>query len=174
MHWEDPDFSELLAAARRHRPRYAVAGDYLKDEDNVDRVNERARQLRECAENIIVVPKSPGDLQHVPEWCVVGYSVPTKYGGTDIRLREYKTVDQPIHVLGGTPHRQFEVVGILWRDAVCSLDGNSIHKAATLGAKAWFPKRPHWRRVDGKHAVERAYCLSIRNLKREQRRRGMI
>lgn len=174
MDWNDPDPELLLSEARRHRPKYAVAGDYLRESDNVEQVNQRAEQLREYAENVIVVPKSDGDLQYVPEWCVVGYSVPTEYGGTDIPLREYRDIPQQIHVLGGTPHRQFGIVGQLWLDSVCSIDGNSIHKAATIGAKAWHPDVPHWRKVNGEDAVERAYRQSVDNLLSAHRARGYI
>jgi hypothetical protein len=174
MDWNDPDPDKLIRAAKEHRPKYVVAGDYLRDEDNAERVNDRAQKLREYAENVIVVPKSPGDLSHVPEWCVVGYSVPTEYGGTDIPLREYRDITQPIHVLGGTPHRQFDIVGRLWLDSVCSVDGNSIHKAATIGAKAWHPDVPRWRKVNGEDAIERAYKRSIDNLHAEHTARGML
>lgn len=174
MDWEDPDPEALIKAADHHRPKYVVAGDYLRDEDNVARVNERARDLRRYAENVIVVPKSPGDLQHVPKWCVVGYSVPSDYGGTDIKLRQYQCADQDIHILGGTPHAQFRIIGQLWTDNICSVDGNSIHKAATIGAKAWFPDRPHWRKIHGENAVKRAYRRSITNLFKSHQRRGLI
>jgi hypothetical protein len=173
MEWEDPDPDHLIDAAERHRPKYAVAGDYLRDQDNAAAVHERADRLREFVENVIVVPKSPGDLDRVPEWCVVGYSVPTEYGGTDIPLRAYRDITQPIHVLGGTPHRQLEVAGRLWLDSICSMDGNSIHKAATIGAKAWHPTVPRWRKVDGEDAVERAYRKSVDNLRQEYAARGM-
>jgi hypothetical protein len=174
MDWNAPAPEALLEAAKRHRPRYTVAGDYLRDSNNIGRVNERAERLREYADNVIVVPKSPGDLRCVPEWCVVGYSVPTEYGGTDIPLREYRDISQQIHVLGGTPPRQFEIIGKLWVDAVYSVDGYSIHKAATIGAKSWHPGTPHWRKLCGPYAVERAYCLSVRNLIRAYRSRGIV
>jgi hypothetical protein len=174
MDWNDPDPDKLIRAAKDHRPKYVVAGDYLRDEDNTQRVNDRARQLRDLAENVIVVPKSPGDFQHVPEWCVVGYSVPTEYGGTDIPLREYVSLSNQIHVLGGTPHRQFDVVSQLWLENVCSIDGNSIHKAATIGAKAWHPAVPHWRKVDADDAVERAYRESVDNLHAAHKARGYV
>jgi len=174
MDWNDPDPDKLIEAAARHRPKYAVAGDYLRDEDNATTVNERAETLRDYAENVIVVPKSPGDLADVPEWCVVGYSVPTDYGGTDIRLQKYTEIPQQIHVLGGTPHRQFDIVGRLWLDSVCSIDGNSIHKAATIGAKAWYPDSPHWRKIEGENAVEDAYQISVDNLRITHESRGYV
>lgn len=174
MDWNDPDPDKLIRAAKDHRPKYVVAGDYLRDEDNTAIVNQRAETLSDYAENVIVVPKSPGDLADVPEWCVVGYSVPTDYGGTDIRLQKYTEIPQDIHVLGGTPHRQFDIVGRLWLDSVRSIDGNSIHKSATIGAKAWYPDSPHWRKMDGDDAVERAYKTSVDNLIQAFESRGYI
>lgn len=174
VHWEDPDFEALLEAAAWHEPRYVVAGDYDADEENYEVVNERARRLREHAENVIIVPHSTGELAFVPEWVVVGYSTPTEYAGTEIPLRRYRETSHDIHVLGGTPHKQHRITGQLWLENICSMDCNSHHKAATMGAKAWHPATPHWRKVDeGDNAVERAYQLAVKNLHEEHQRRNL-
>lgn len=177
VHWEDPDFDALLEAAEWHEPKYAIAGDYLRDEDNVALVNDRADQLREHAENVIVVPKTPGDIDHVPEWCVVGYSTPSVYEGTDIPLRNYRETSHDIHILGGTPHQQHDLLGRLWLENVRSMDCNSHHKAATIGAKAWYAASPHWRKIGPEgmeNAVTEAYKTSVVNLHTDHQRRGLI
>jgi len=171
MHWKDPKPDLLLEKAAEHEPKYVVAGDYLRDRDNYVEVNERADELQNYAENVIVVPKSPGDLAFVPENAVIGYSYPTDYGGTDIPVWDYRSMDQDIHVLGGTPHGQLEALRHLGEDLVISMDTNSHHKAATIGAKAWYPDRPHWRKMEGENAVEDAYRASVQNL--EQRFRAV-
>lgn len=161
LHWEDPDFQSLLEAAAWHDPKYIIAGDY--DGSNYQQINDRARQLRNLAEHVIVVPHHPGEVAKIPEWAVVGYSTPTDYGGTEAWLWEYR--DRPIHILGGTPHQQLEVLRYLADDAV-SVDGNSYHKAATLGAKYWRDEPTHhWHRVDhgGPGAVVGAYERSLQN-----------
>ena len=175
LHWEDPDWDGLLEAAEWHEPKYAIAGDY--DGSNHDRINDRARQLREYAENVIVVPHEDGDLDHVPEWAVVGYSTPSEYAATDIPIREYRETSNDIHILGGTPHQQHSILGRLWVENVCSMDCNSHHKAATIGAKAWYAARPHWRKVGPEgmeNAVESAYKTSVINLNQDHQRRGLF
>lgn len=169
---EGPDYEALLEAAAWHGPRYVVAGDY--DGSNYEAVNERARELRQHAGNVIVVPHESGDLQHVPEWCVIGYSTPSDYAATEIPLRRYRDAPQEIHILGGTPHQQHRLLGRLWVENVVSMDCNSHHKAATIGAKAWYPDDPHWRKVDGKNAVEKSYRIAVRNLHEEHERRGLV
>jgi len=144
MDWNDPDPDKLIRAAKDHRPKYVVAGDYLRDEDNTQRVNDRARQLRDLAENVIVVPKSPDDFQHVPEWCVVGYSTPSDYAGTTAPVWEYRGRD--VHVLGGTIEQSVEVQGYLGDDVV-SFDCNSFHRSATQFTKWWGGSSPHWNRL---------------------------
>jgi len=169
MHWEDPDFPAHLKACKRHRPKYAVAGDY--DGENFERVHDRARQLRECVGNVIVVPHSPGEVPRVPEWCVVGYSSPSEYAGTTAPVWEYRGRD--VHILGGTPHQQLEILAYLGDDVV-SLDCNSHHKAATIGAKAWYSESPHWRKVEDEQAVETAYQISVENMHQDHQQRGFV
>lgn len=172
MHWDDPDPDGLLRAVQRHAPKYVVAGDY--DGSNHAVINARARRLDRHAENVIVVPHHNGDLAHVPEWAVIGYSTPSDYAATEIPLRDYRDASQSIHVLGGTPHQQHRLLSSLWTENVVSMDCNSHHKAATIGAKAWYPRRPHWRKIDGENAVEEAYSVSIQNLRQEHEARGLI
>jgi len=176
VHWEDPDFESLLDAAEWHQPAYVVAGDYDADDENYDLVNERARELRQYAQNVIIVPHAEGELEKVPEWAVVGYSVPTDYAATEIPLRQYRETSHDIHILGGTPHEQHRLLGQLWLENVVSMDCNSHHKAATIGAKAWYPAKPRWRKVGPEgmeNAVEQAYRISVTNLHQDHLKRGL-
>jgi hypothetical protein len=172
VHWEDPDFPALVEAAARHYPRYAIAGDY--DGDNFEQIHDRAATLRKHAENVIVVPHHPGEVDRVPEWCVVGYSVPSAYAGTTAPVWEYRQTGHDVHILGGTPHGQLDLLDYLGRDTVVSMDCNSHHKAATIGAKAWYPESPRWRRIEGDHAVEEAYRISVENLHETHQQEGLV
>lgn len=173
LHWEQPDFPGLLAACEKHRPKYAIAGDY-DSEDNHAEINDRAAQLREFVDHVIIVPHHDGDLDHIPEWAIIGYSTPSEYAATEIPLRRYRDASQDIHILGGTPHDQLELLGRLWVDNVVSMDCNSHHKSATIGSKAWWPASPRWRLVpEGDNRVERAYETSVENLKTEHEQRGI-
>lgn len=163
LHWEDPDPAALLAATMRHRPEYVVAGDY--DGDNYEQINDRASQLRDYAENVIIVPHSPGEVDEVPEWAVVGYSTPTKYAGTDAPIWEYNGLD--VHILGGKISQIREVYGYL-ANSVVSIDCNSFHRGATAFAKWWGKTPPQWNKLAEATAksgnVEQAYENTMLNL----------
>lgn len=173
MHWEDPDVDALLRTAERHRPRYAVAGDY--NGDNISQINERAAYLREYVENVIIVPHEPGEVDHVPDWAVVGYSTPTDYAGTDAPIWEYRGRD--VHILGGKIEQICEIYAHL-ADSVQSIDSNSWHRGATSFAKWWGRSSPSWNtlaaptpRADN---PVRAYENSMLNISYALREQGVI
>lgn len=157
------DGDELIAAAKRHNPRYAIAGDY--ENGNYEYVNSLADRLRDYAHHVIIVPHKPGEVQHVPEWAVVGYSTPTQYAGTTAPVWEYRGRD--IHVLGGTIDQSVEVQRYLGDDVI-SFDCNSFHRSATKYAKWWGGNSPHWNQLPTTVAkngnVRRAYENSMMNL----------
>jgi GNAT superfamily N-acetyltransferase len=166
----DPD--DLVGATRRHNPRYVIAGDY--DGDNYSEINELAERLRPHAHRVIVVPHKPGEIEHVPGWCVVGYSTPSEYAGTTAPIWEYRGRD--VHVLGGTIEQSIEIQGYLGDDVV-SFDCNSFHRSATQFAKWWGGSSPHWNKLadtsgQADNAV-RAYENTMANLNFSLRERGI-
>jgi GNAT superfamily N-acetyltransferase len=171
LHWEEPDVEGLMKAAERHRPQYIIAGDY--DGDNIEEINERGDYLREYAENVIIVPHEPGEVEKVPEWAIVGYSTPTKYAGTDAPIWEYTGRD--VHILGGKIGQIQEIYAHL-ANSVVSIDSNSWHRGATSFAKWWGQSRPSWNKLAEPVArpdnANRAYENSMLNISyalREQR-----
>jgi len=173
LHWEDPDPEALLAATMRHRPRYVVAGDY--DGSNFEEVNDRARQLRDYAENVIIVPHEPGEIAEVPGWAVVGYSTPTKYAGTDAPVWEYRGRD--VHILGGTIEQVTKLYGYL-ADSIISMDCNSFHRGATAFAKWWGHTSPSWNKLAAPVArpgnAKRAYENTMLNMSYKLRQEGVV
>jgi len=167
----DPD--DLIDATRRHNPRYVIAGDY--DGSNYAEINDLADRLNGYAENVIVVPHEPGEVDIVPGWCVVGYSSPTEYAGTDAPMWEYRGRD--VHVLGGTIEQSLEIQAYLGNDVV-SFDCNSFHRGATQFAKWWAGSSPHWNRLPTTAAEEgnaiEAYENTMANLSYALREREVI
>lgn len=167
----DPD--DLIAATRRHNPRYVIAGDY--DGDNYETINALAERLREYAHRVIVVPHKPGEIERVPEWCVVGYSTPSDYAGTTAPIWEYRGRD--VHVLGGTIEQSVEIQQYLGDDVV-SFDCNSFHRSATQFAKWWGGNSPHWNRLSNTAATAdnaiKAYENTMNNLNFSLREREII
>ena len=172
VHWEDPDRAALLEACRRHRPRYAIAGDY--DGENYDEINEFAADLRDHAENVIVVPHESGEVERVPEWAVVGYSSPTAYAGTDAPVWEYRGHD--VHILGGQVNQIREIYSYL-ADDVVSIDTNSHHRGATMFAKWWAGNSPMWNKtanpIPSDENVQLAYENSLINIGYYLREQGV-
>ena len=160
MHWEDPNRKGLLQAVKEHKPQYAIAGDY--DGENIADVNSFAERLKRHVENVIIVPHEPGEISHVPEWAVVGYSTPTKYAGTDAPIWEYTGRD--VHILGGTMPQIKTVVDHL-KGSIVSLDTNTMHRDATQFGEYWSPSGCQRKQIPTQgNTVREAYENSVVNM----------
>jgi hypothetical protein len=165
LDYRRPLFARHLEAARRHHPRIAVAGD-AEDTTALATVIAQAEALRPYAEEVVIVPKQTGLVAAVPDWCVVGLSVPTRFGATQAPYWEY--VGRRLHLLGGSPQTQM----LLWRyfgESILSVDGNSHRKAARWGT---FWQDGGWVSGAAAAAIEppgpdlyaRAFARSCRNM----------
>lgn len=130
LNWKKPDLDQHLGFVREHRPLLAVAPDVL-DLGDLSSTLRYAESLAEWADRVIIVPKAPGVMDQLPHepWLVVGYSVPTRYGGAGLLMAEM--AGWPVHLLGGLPGRQLELAHYVH---VFSADGNAAAKAAEFGA----------------------------------------
>lgn len=132
LHWEDPDFDSLITYAKKHNPKYAVAGDY--DGDNFDKINAVADRLSEYVKNVIIVPHNSGEISKVPQEYIVGYSTPSGYAETNADISEYFGRD--VHILGGTMNQITNIIPKL-RDEIVSIDTNTHHRDATQFGEYW-------------------------------------
>ncbi len=128
--WQDYDFQRHLEAAKQTRPILTVAQD-IEKRSQLTRVIDQAHALADYADTVIVVPK-PRSLSEelndsIPEDFLVGYSVPTKYGGTRIKPECFR---RPVHLLGGRPDVQRNLAEVM---SVVSLDCNRFTLDATFG-----------------------------------------
>lgn len=107
-----------------------VARD-VTEHDHIDDVLHEATVLSKFAETVVVVPKDPRLARKnrlgVPDMFRLGYSVPTRYGGTAIDP-EHFTGD--VHLLGGRPDVQRRLANAM---NVRSLDGNRFTYDAKFG-----------------------------------------
>lgn len=132
-HWEDDrvDWQRHLAVCAEVRPWLATVPDTLSI-NQLDRTLTQAEQIAQHAIPL-VVPKCEGLIERLPREIggkpiVLGYSVPTSYGGTDLPLWNF--LGRPVHLLGGNPRRQMELCQYL---AVVSADGNLAWRLARRG-----------------------------------------
>lgn len=128
--WKNYNFALHLSAARETRPKLTVARDIVQLE-LLGQTLDEAHELSQYAEHVIVVPK---DLrltdrieELIPSQFRLGYSVPTRYGGTEIPLSSFT---RPVHLLGGRPDVQRRLAERL---QVHSVDGNRFTLDASFG-----------------------------------------
>lgn len=106
IHWKQYSFEMHLDVAREIRPFMTVAKD-IESFDELHIVIEQAKILQKYSNYVVIVPKHPSlsmvmeDI--IPNNFVLGYSVPTKYGGSPIPPYHFK---RPVHLLGGRPDTQ--------------------------------------------------------------------
>lgn len=154
--WRRPDRCRYVSLVAAHRPALAVALDWERPEqlpEVLSWAEELAPLVREA---VIVVPKVPGGVPDLPQQIGgkevrIGYSIPTSHGGSPLGLWEF--AGRPVHLLGGSPHRQMEVYSYLRGIAdVRSLDGNMAKKMATSRCLYWTARRTrhgHWQPLAG-------------------------
>lgn len=130
IHWKKYDFSTHVAAAEESKPLVTVARD-IEDIRELDLTLREAESLNRFSKHVIVVPKDPklaGRLDElIPPRYLLGYSVPTKYGGTKIPPSCFK---RPVHLLGGRPDVQRRVAQQM---PVVSFDCNRFTLDAAFG-----------------------------------------
>ena len=128
--WKNYSFAKHLAAVQLVHPKLTVARDII-DIKNIDAVLEEAEMLSQFCENVIIVPKDKRLSfimeSLIPKKFILGYSVPTKYGGTQIPPNCFK---RPVHLLGGRPDVQRKLANEM---EVASFDCNRFTFDAAYG-----------------------------------------
>lgn len=129
--WKNYDFARHLAAVKSVRPLLTVARD-IEKLSALGQVLAQAYELSRFARYVIIVPKdrrlADGLSEFVPSVFILGYSVPTRYGGTRVPLESFK--DRPVHLLGGRPDAQLKLFHFL---KVFSVDVNRFTLDAEFG-----------------------------------------
>jgi hypothetical protein len=128
--WKNYNFKRHLRATSSTRPLLTVARDVEKTSD-LPAVLDQAEALAEHADQVIIVPKDPAlgpMLQDViPDFFLLGYSVPSRYGGTSIPPSCFR---RAVHLLGGRPDVQRRLANLM---PVVSFDCNRFTLDAAFG-----------------------------------------
>jgi hypothetical protein len=139
--WKGYEHDVHLAAIEKHRPKYATVLDLLTRTQceamglpykTFDEIMRYAEDVQQYAENVIVIPKYDC-IADIPKEYMLGYSVPSSYGGTPLAFDRFK--GRRTHLLGGSPRKQFEL-WCAYPDEVVSIDTNYIHKVSQYGQVA--------------------------------------
>ena len=132
----DNDFHDYNHAhhaeiVRQYLPKYATVRDIMMPEQctaagikyyPLEQVMDWAAEIAEYAQNVIVIPKYDC-LDQIPDRYMLGYSVPTSYGGTPLPVEMFK--GRRVHLLGGSWKAQLAHMAVLGDDVV-SLDNNHV------------------------------------------------
>lgn len=170
QNWRRPNRPAYMAALAKHRPTMATVIDWER-EDQLAEVLDWADEAAQYAAQVLIIPKVFGGIARLPRRIgqadiVLGYSVPTQHGGTDVPTWEFS--GWPVHLLGGQPQHQMR----LWHYFdVQSVDGNYANRMATQYCQYWVPrigtgKSLYWQRlVDSGHdGIYAAFAKSCKNI----------
>jgi len=155
-----PKQPAYIARLRKHWPVMASVHDWSEDR-RLGEILMRAEEIAQFTDNVLLIPKVPGGISKLPrtinnKQVILGYSVPTKHGKTDIDITEF--TGWPVHLLGGSPQRQMELFKEFSQIAeVISVDGN-MHQLMAVKHCAFFDpskqtKQGYWPSIklfDGK------------------------
>lgn len=163
-----------MAALAQHQPEYATVLDWERADQLVD-VLDWAEEAAQWSERIVIIPKIitwSNPLLRLPRSIggraiVLGYSVPTRHGGTDVPL--YQFAGWPIHLLGGSPHAQMALHQRLSAIAdVVSCDGN-MHAQQAQRCRFWRTekgRKGHWVELSEVGDTERGKDTPLRAFRR--------
>lgn len=148
--WKVPNRAGYMAALAKHRPAVATVLDWEREEQLGEVLSWAEEAAQFVGEAVYLVPKVPGLVGLLPRSIggrrvVLAYSVPTSYGGSPVPL--WELAGWPVHLLGGSPHRQMQVAAQLPRPCeLVSVDGNVAGWHARRG-RCWQRRKgptSHW------------------------------
>lgn len=131
--FEDPDEERLERILKKTNPEFVVLPDIYEDTEVEDVFSLGHKFADEYGATPIVVPKCEFDYNDIPPSWIVGFSVPSGYGGTEIEITEFQ--GHRIHLLGGSHRNQIKYANkaVDANIDIFSVDGNAFSKASGFG-----------------------------------------
>ncbi len=169
--WKSPDEERYISDVITLQPRMATVID-IENENTLQMALKWASLIADVVDTVIFIPKIPVidrlPTQLAGKEVILGYSVPTSYGKTDIDIETF--LDYRIHLLGGSPHSQMRLF-TKYPDNIYSVDGNYHTKMITKHRRIWTPgnntddPNRFWKRESegSKEALFRQACINIRD-----------
>lgn len=115
--WKKPKKEQYIEAVKQYKPCVATVIDWTHDVTYTT-VLSWIEAITPFVQEVIVIPKIPGTIQQIPEKFILGYSVQSTYGSTEIDPSEF--FGRRVHLLGGSPKKQLAFllefgISINWR-----------------------------------------------------------
>lgn len=133
--WKNPQRGSYIEKVKERLPYMATVID-IETEETKRLALEWAEEIAGYVNKIVIIPK----IKYLPpetiggKDVVIGYSVPTRYGGTPVPFDFFS--ERKCHLLGGSPHKQMEIF-MKYPDSVYSIDGNYHQKMAISYNLVW-------------------------------------
>ena len=144
QNWKKPNRAAYMEALSTYKPKIATVVDWERQEQ-LPEVLDWAEEASQHVDRVIIIPKVNGGIQQIPERIngkeiILGYSVPTKYGGTQLMIHEF--AKRPVHLLGGSPQKQLNTfLHMRNMTDVVSLDCNTMVRMANATCAFWENRR---------------------------------
>lgn len=138
--WRRPNRNAYMKALEKHRPHMASVLDLERD-DQLNEVLSWAEEAAQFVSVVMLIPKAIGIIDRLSRQIGgaavrLGYSIPTKHGGTSVPAWEFS--GWPVHLLGGSPQSQIRHAHYMH---VVSADGNMMAKLARNHCVFFDPDR---------------------------------
>ena len=142
QNWKNPNRERYMAELAKYQPHIASVLDW-ECQEQLPEVLAWAEDAAQFVEVVMIIPKVLGGITQLPRQIGgkpvrLGYSVPTKFGGTAVPYSEF--YGWPVHLLGGNPHRQRRLSAFM---DVVSLDGNYAQMMAVRYNEFWYKSQWH-------------------------------
>lgn len=174
--WKKPNKEKYIESVAQHKPEMATVLDWEHQEQKGE-VFDWIDDISKYVQVIIVIPKFSSAIRQIPlSWegkeVRLGYSVPSGYGKTSVKIEEFNTTHHRVHLLGGTPHLQIMLARCM---NVTSVDCNSHSLYANDYCEAWTGKMIKGSRmrvrmqdigIEGDNANKIAFAMSCANIMR--------
>lgn len=164
QNWKNPNKEKYMTALEKHKPHMASVLD-LEKESQLPEVLEWAEEAAALVQVVMIIPKVFGIIPKLPrqingKQIRLGYSVPTKHGGTEVPVWEF--YGWPVHLLGGSPHKQMAIRKYL---DVQSVDGNyHMLKAQKWGEYWQWPGKWIKGQFEYKDGIYDVFSFSCKNI----------
>lgn len=144
QNWKKPDKNKYVDWISEYQPKIATVLD-IERTNQLDEAMSWGEDISRYVESIVLIPKVNGIIKELPreingKRVLLGYSIPTTHGGTDVPVEEFSGWD--VHLLGGNPKKQLNMydtmAGVDGR--VVSVDCNYISMKATNFCAVWTRK----------------------------------
>lgn len=131
--FENPSYDRLEEIVSRTAPKYVVLPDVYDIDDSTEVISFGEKMVDKYNATPVIVPKTSFDYTKIPDRWIIGFSVPSGYGETDIPITEF--THHRVHLLGGSHKNQIEYANKAVENGIdlFSVDGNAFAKGASYG-----------------------------------------